>query len=40
MLKRQGLTFALAAGSAAVTLIVLGTSGQRPATVARCIVAA
>ncbi|WP_052809336.1 ABC transporter ATP-binding protein [Streptomonospora alba] len=40
VLKRQGLTFALAAGGAAVTLVVLGTSGQSPATVARCLVAA
>lgn len=40
VLKRQGLTFSLTAGSAAVTLVVLGASGQSPATVARCIVAA
>ncbi|NGY64793.1 ABC transporter ATP-binding protein [Lentzea sp. NEAU-D13] len=40
VLKRQGLTFAIAAGSAAVTLVVLGASGESPATVARCLVAA
>ncbi|WP_433214347.1 ABC transporter ATP-binding protein [Microtetraspora malaysiensis] len=40
VLRRQGLTFTIAAASAAVTLIVLGASGQSPATVARCMVAA
>ncbi|GAA2066458.1 ABC transporter ATP-binding protein [Catenulispora yoronensis] len=40
VLRRQGPTFAIAALSAAVTLLVLGSSGQSPATVARCVVAA
>ncbi len=40
VLKRQGLTFSLAAGSAALTLVVLGGSGESPATVARCVFAA
>ncbi|WP_344659264.1 ATP-binding cassette domain-containing protein [Catenulispora subtropica] len=39
VLRRQGPAFALAAVSAAVTVVVLGASGQSPATVARCLVA-
>ena len=40
VLRRQGPTFALAAVSAASTVVVLGASGQSAATVARCLVAA
>ncbi|NUP49863.1 MAG: ABC transporter ATP-binding protein [Catenulispora sp.] len=40
VLRRQGPTFAIAALSAAVTVLVLGASGQSPALVARCLVAA
>ncbi|NUR26492.1 MAG: ABC transporter ATP-binding protein, partial [Catenulispora sp.] len=40
VLRRQGLTFAVTAFSAAVTVLVLGSSGQSPATIARCLVAA
>ncbi|NUR63724.1 MAG: ABC transporter ATP-binding protein [Catenulispora sp.] len=40
VLRRQGPTFALAATGAALTVVVLGASGQSAATVARCLVAA